>query len=387
MPRIPKPYAHKGWYRTNAGGKHGHPLCRIEEGMAKARRVLNAYLGQLEAERAVRAPVGIGIQVRADDEKLVGEVHDEFPDFKQSESEPLTYRHYVDKLKPFLDRFGHRTIASLTEADGIAYKKWLRTEKEWTRGSKEEGKKGVKMRGVGPTTCNHFVRAAKTLLNWAANPKRGFIPHNPWSEIGLLHEKPRERLVTPEEFTHLMEQASDDDFRETVFFMRHTTARPGEVRAAEWTMIDWDGHRLNLDRRKVKTRSARSLTLLPEVEEMLQRRLERVQGQGGETRGRIFLNADGGAWDGSCFSQRFRRLRDRCVRLKLIEAEKSGEKLVLYSTRHSRAVEMIRDEGLDVSIASKEMGHANITTTVRHYLHLTDQDVNAAVRRAKRREP
>ena len=33
MPRIPKPYPYKGWYRTNAGGKRGHPLCRIDEGM------------------------------------------------------------------------------------------------------------------------------------------------------------------------------------------------------------------------------------------------------------------------------------------------------------------------------------------------------------------
>ena len=63
--------------------------------------------------------------------------------------------------------------------------------------------------------------------------------------------------------------------------------------------------------------------------------------------------------------------------------EKSGEKLVLYSTRHTRSVEMIRDEGIDLSIASKEMGHANVSTTVRHYLHLTDQDVTDAVRRGK----
>jgi hypothetical protein len=46
MPRIPKPYPHKGWYRTNAGGKHGHPLCPIADSMTKARRLLAIYLGQ-----------------------------------------------------------------------------------------------------------------------------------------------------------------------------------------------------------------------------------------------------------------------------------------------------------------------------------------------------
>src|SRR5207247_8165357 len=189
------------------------------------------------------------------------------------------------------------------------YKKWLRTAKEWVRGSKKAGKKGVKVKGVGPTSCNHFIRAAKTLLNWAAHAKRGYLPHNPWSEIGLLAEKPRERLITPAEFSHLVAQASDQDFRETLFFMRNTTARPGEVRMAEWAMLDWDNHRIALDRRRVKTRNARSLTLLPEVEEMLKRRLGRIRRAGDSLRGRIFLNADGGPWDTVSFSQRFRRLR------------------------------------------------------------------------------
>jgi hypothetical protein len=42
----------------------------------------------------------------------------------------LTYKHYVEKLLPFYDRFGARAVASLTEDDGIAFKKFLMTEKE-----------------------------------------------------------------------------------------------------------------------------------------------------------------------------------------------------------------------------------------------------------------
>ena len=44
MPRIPKPYPYKGWFRTNAGGHRGHPLCRIDEGMTKAIQFLNGIL-------------------------------------------------------------------------------------------------------------------------------------------------------------------------------------------------------------------------------------------------------------------------------------------------------------------------------------------------------
>jgi len=324
-------------------------------------------------------PVGAGIQADPHAGKLAGEVHDEFLDVKKTENEPATYTHYVDKLKPFMEKFGDRPINSLTEQDGIAFKRWVLTEREWIRGGKNPGQKSQKIKGVGPTTCNHFLRSAKTLLTWAAHSKRRYIPSNPWEDIKLLKEKSRERLITDDEFKYLLQEASDDDFRDLLVFMRYTTARPGEARMVAWDMIEWDNHCVRLDPRRVKTRRPRTLTLLPEVEEMLRERQKKTGSEGV-----IFRDAHGGEWDDVSFSQRFRRLRARCVRLGLLEEEKNGEKLVLYSTRHTRNVEMIRDEGIDLSIASKEMGHANISTTVRHYLHLTDSDVTDAVRLRRR---
>ena len=54
-------------------------------------------------------------------------------------------------------------MAEITEADGIAYKTWLLTERERIKGSKAAGAKGVRVVGVGNVSCNHFLRAAKTL--------------------------------------------------------------------------------------------------------------------------------------------------------------------------------------------------------------------------------
>ena len=106
MPRVPKPFLHKGWYKTNAGGKRQHPLCREEEGLTKARRLLNFYLGGF-AEAREKGQAGPGSGVRAPEppaSRLAGEVHDEFLDFKKAEAEPATYVHYVDKLKPFVEQ-------------------------------------------------------------------------------------------------------------------------------------------------------------------------------------------------------------------------------------------------------------------------------------------
>ena len=158
---------------------------------------------------------------------------------------------------------------------------------------------------------------------------------------------------------------------------------------ADWTMIDWEGHQMRLDRGKVKTaQRPLPVSLVPEVETMLRTRPLRVR-----TRGR------GRAWQ-DLPQRRRRRLGRGCLQPTLPPMARPvrpsrphgqgevGREVVLYLTRHTRNVEMIRDEGgFDLSIASKEMGHANVSTTVRHYLHLTDRDVTDAVRKGKGETP
>src|SRR5262249_44791905 len=103
-----------------------------------------------------------------------------------------TYSWYRDKLDPFFERFGDRLIASLTYQDGLSYKKWLMEEKAWKKGKAE-------VRGLGNTSVNHHIRAAKTLLEWACKPSRRQkygLAVNEWQEIGPLTEKPRERLYS-----------------------------------------------------------------------------------------------------------------------------------------------------------------------------------------------
>src|SRR4051812_23468929 len=218
MPREAKPYLYRGYYVTDARGSPHHKLCPEVEGMVEARRQLRTYLHRLDEEqrRGDRPPTpGPGVTPRIHPDCQAGlkvhEAHEAFLDFKESENPEgrahLTYVHYRDKLLPFRERFAGRVLASLTEEDGVAYKKWLMSEKEWRRGKET-------VRGVGPCSTNHFLRAAKTFLNWCAKPARRWVAHNPWADVGYLAERPRERLVTEAEFHHLTEQAGDDDFRD-----------------------------------------------------------------------------------------------------------------------------------------------------------------------------
>jgi integrase len=407
MPRRPKPFLYRGWYCTNAGGVPQQKLCREEEGLRQAELALARLLvqradAQQEAKLAVPGPgVRAGGPQPSDayapglagpQARMVADVFNEFLDMKKVENDELTYIHYRDKLTPFYERFGGRPIRSLTLQDGLAYKEWLRKDKTWKKGKRV-------MRGVGPATVNHHIRAAKTLLNWAAKASRRYIDLNPWEEIGYLTEKPRERLITEEEFCHLLEQCTDGsvsggarDFREQLIVLRHTTMRPGELLKLRWD-YQWERHKIVFPADVIKTKNRRPVTMLPVVEQTLQARMRRLVESGLRADGFVFSSPGKGGdgkqtattksdstVQGNSFSQRFRRLFLRCVGLGLIEKEKAGERLVLYSSRHTRITELVAS-GLPMKVIMDEAGH-KIPNTTNRYTHLADDFITEAVRRA-----
>ncbi len=402
MPRRPKPYKYRGWYVTDSGSVPHHKLSPVALGLVEAERELRRYLTRTDEERQKNPTPGPGIRppaaIPADSPygKRVHEAHGEFLDAKRADGEALTYKHYVDKLLPFYDRFGARAVASLTEADGVAYKSYLINDKDWTKGKK-------KMKGLGACSVNHHLRAAKTFLNWCATSGRRLITHNPWADIKYLEEHGRERLVTDEEFAVLLKHCStcryadkaghkkevcgfcrsDDEFRQILIVMRHTTMRPGELRQLEWDQVELASHRFALSPRTIKTRSRRVISLLPEVEQVLEGRRQAAIAERGKAEGLVFPTMDGEEWNRVTFSQRFRRLRTRAVKAGELQETKKGEKLVLYSSRHTRITEMFV-EGIEQHVVMAESGHVVPATTER-YKHLADDYVTNRVRQNARR--
>src|SRR5688500_3744834 len=102
MARRPKPYKYRGWYVTDAGGTPHHKLCPVDMGMVEAEKELRRYLTRRDEEQELYPAPGPGVRRPVPPDcphgKKVHEAHDEFLDVKKIEGEPLTYRHYVDKL-------------------------------------------------------------------------------------------------------------------------------------------------------------------------------------------------------------------------------------------------------------------------------------------------
>ncbi len=235
------------------------------------------------------------------------------------------------------------------------------------------------------------MRSAKILLNWAAKASRRYIDFNPWEEIGYLTERARKRIITDEEFTHLLANCADGnisggarDFREQLLVLRHTGMRPGELRLLKWGYVQWDRHKIVFPPTVIKTRSRRAVTMTEKVEQVLGERKKRCgegyvfPGVGTNIDGKRAAVASDRHIHAGPFSQRFRRLFNRCVELGLIEKEKSGEKLVLYSSRHTRITELVTN-GLGMKVVMEEAGH-KVPNTTNRYMHLADKDVTNQVR-------
>jgi integrase len=212
-----------------------------------------------------------------------------------------------------------------------------------------------------------------------------------------LEDGPRERLLTAEEFKALLENCTDgntsgaaQDLREQLTALRHSTMRPGELRNMKWEHVKFDQHLIVLPGTSSKNRRRREVTITEQVEKVLRARQQRMEKWGVGTKGRYVFPLPGlvegvrtaGVGDRpqgkSKFAQRFRRLVERCVAKSLIEKEVNGERIVPYTTRHTRCTEMF-SLGHDHATVQHDMGHTNPRTTER-YKHLAGSDVARKIR-------
>jgi hypothetical protein len=87
---------------------------------------------------------------------------DEFLDFKRAECPARTYQFYRDKQKSFREKFGPRPLIG---ADGVAYKRWLTTEKPWRKGKRSGA-------GFGPVCRSRTHRSKSSrAMRYNGRPK------------------------------------------------------------------------------------------------------------------------------------------------------------------------------------------------------------------------
>lgn len=396
MGRTAKPYIERGWYCTDYGGVKRQRLCTVDKGRREADICLSRLKGQI-----ADGSYGDGLAPPVD--KTVTEVLGEFLLVTQGNVESSSFEFFRRMLEPFHSRFKLRPIKSLTVQDGIEYKKWLMTEKTYVRGSRNKAGVlcGTTHTGLGPTSVRHYLSTAKHFLRWASRAPRCYIPRDPWVEVRMPQPQVRERIFTNEEFRILLDNCRDGnikggrlDWIETLTFLRLTAMRPHELCNIRWSHRRKDKHQIILpptDRRTGqslnKTKTRRAITLITEAEEILDARASRLGTKGYifcgvtyDTENHRYVFDPEKRRDPNSMSSRFGELVEKCVKAGLIEKEKGGERLVLYTSRHTRATELVAADVPSKAVMN-ELGHKHFDTTSR-YTHLVPEFQTQVIRDA-----
>jgi integrase len=97
---------------------------------------------------------------------------------------------------------------------------------------------------------------------------------------------------------------------------------------------------------------------------------------GGRTEGHVFLNAKGRPWRPDIIGHAVRRIR---IELGL------PEHTATYSIRHSYISSAVNDTAANVALLARQVGHTNLNTMLKNYLHESPEAMRRTVDKISRK--
>lgn len=259
-------------------------------------------------------------------------VIDAFLDFVSLHRRADTYRWYKDRLQLFT-----KTIPAdltLAQLKPLHVQRWIDAYPDLTSGSKRN-------------YCRSIVRC----MNWAE--EQGYVTRSPLAHFKKPRGGKREEVVSDADYQKLLSLTKDQEFRDLLTATWETGARPQETLRLEARHVDLPGERWMFPASESKGGKPRIIYLSAKALEISERLVELYP------EGALFRNTDGAPWTPDATNCRFRTLQ-----------KKVGKKLCLYHLRHTWMNRLLLS-GVDSLTVSILAGHADPTTLVKHYQHLT----------------
>lgn len=230
-------------------------------------------------------------------------------------------------------------------------------------------------------TTWHSLQSVHRLYNWGV--KMGLLPENPIRSIKLPEPGQRQRILTPTETAKVL-RAARPRFREFLLGMRHTIARPQEIRVLRWRHLMLEPTPVFVLREfkaKQRRKDRQTAVRLIAVDDRLLRLLNRLARKRKPAPDDfVFLDSHDNPWAANSLRCCMRRLRDK-VGLK---PDENGEQVVCYTMRHTSATRACA-RGVRDRVLAELMGHTSTSTTQR-YQHLQADHLAEAIRRANGRK-
>ena len=339
-----RPYS--PWYRpvrdawfVEIGGKQ-RPLGKHPEGAPKPKKGKNGWNAPPEIMTAFHRLMATESRTLPEADTLrVCQVADLFLDYSQKHHEAATFRGYRDFLQDFCDVYGALFAKDLKP---LHVTRWLDSHAGWKGGRR------------------NAVVAVKRAFNWA--DAEGLLQPNPIKAVKKPAQGRRDRILTPEERTEILAAIKDKPFREFVFAMMETGARPGEVRKVTAANVNLDlGVWVFKEHKTAKrTGKPRIIFLTPAMVDLSRRMVvERPTGPLFTTMHRVRVNGELAArgFSRNGVRRRFRQLRKKLPHLKGV---------ISYTYRATYATNAL-EQGVGIAQVAELLGHVDTKMVSQHY--------------------
>jgi integrase len=342
--------------------------------------------GRLKAARAALAEEharrGRGERIASDPRLTFDRAADAWWEARALKLRDTTQEAYAAALRHLRGCFGKRRMTDITATDVARY----------VTAKQGEGLKGWTVKGHMTVLSSVFTYAARHM---------GLTAQNPITLLDRVErpssddEKPK-RILNADELSSLL-GAADDAYSTLFDLAAETGARLAEALGLAWENIDLDEqtvaftHQLSRARRgrparrvPLKTRrSRRVLEVTPGLISKL--RAHKIASARSKPHDLVFCGRDGKGFDHRNIGG---RVLARAVRRAGLGAVKdaSGEVVTpaptFHALRHSHASALIA-QGWDIEEVSARLGHADVATTQRTYVHQFDAARRSPERRAR----
>jgi integrase len=357
-------------------GADGKPVFEIGYRDAQGRQRWRRVAGGITAARAALAQAHAtharGERVAADPRLRFDDAADAWWDARATRLRPSTQAVYRSCLAHLRERFGRERLADIQPADAAAF----------IADQQSAGLKGWTVKGQLTVLSAVYKHAARHM---------GFVGTSPVLLLDRVErpsiedERPK-RVLSPDELRRLL-GAVDEAYRLIFELAAETGARLGEALGLVWGEVDLDQqtvtftHQLSKGQRvPLKTkRSRRCVEITPALVAKL--RAAKLAAADSGDHAFVFVTRAGTPHDHRNIAGRV--LARAVTRAGLEAIERDGQIVqpapTFHNLRHSHGSALIA-AGWDIEEVSARLGHSDVGTTQRAYVHAYD-----AARRSEQR--
>lgn len=260
-----------------------------------------------------------------------------------------TYQFYNRYLMDFAKHHGTKKVTALMPRH---VERWIETNY---------------MNCSSTTRCD-IMKGVARAINWGIQKR--YIKLNPLVGMEKPSRKPREVVITQEQFTELLSYVPDQEFQDYLVFLWNTGCRAMEIRILEKRHVD--GATITIPASEAKGKKHARVIYLNDTAKCI---IDRLCKQ--HPKGPLFRTTAGKQWTANAVRCRFTRTnkpgktkRGKERKPQGLAAKMGIPGLCATTIRHSWATNALK-AGMDSTTASILMGHRDPATLIRNYQHLT----------------